>query len=284
MRDDFAVFILTHGRPDNVVTYKSIIDAGYTGRVYLVVDDKDATLPAYRERFGDRVLVFSKDEVAKTFDAMDNFDDRRCVVYARNACFNLARLVGVRYFVQLDDDYGSWFYRYDYENRPVNLRMRRTMDGLWSALVEFLASSGCMTVAISQGGDHIGGHTKRLLFRRKAMNSFVCDVERPFSFVGRLNEDVNTYVSNGRRGGLLFTTMRAQLNQLQTQSNSAGMTEMYLSVGTYSKSFYSVMIEPSCVRISTLGDPRSPHVRVHHAINWRACTPKIVSESVRRAG
>ena len=40
-KEDFAAFILTHGRPDRVLTYKKIRDCGYTGKIYLIVDDLD---------------------------------------------------------------------------------------------------------------------------------------------------------------------------------------------------------------------------------------------------
>ncbi|EFL0486748.1 hypothetical protein G8G26_005003 [Escherichia coli] len=30
MRDDFCAFILTHGRPDKVLTYRTLRRAGYT--------------------------------------------------------------------------------------------------------------------------------------------------------------------------------------------------------------------------------------------------------------
>ena len=106
MRDDFCAFILTHGRPDNVKTLKTLEKAGYTGKVYIVIDDEDDNEQEYRK--------------------------------------------------------------------------------------------------IAQGGDFIGG-AKSLNFRkgilRKAMNTFICDTERPFTFVGRINEDVNTYVTLGSRGG-----------------------------------------------------------------------------------
>ena len=114
------------------------------------------------------------------------------------------------------------------------------------------------------------------------MNAFVCDVERPFSFDGRINEDVNAYVSHGARGKLFFTAMQIQVNQTMTQANSGGMTELYLDVGTYVKSFYSVMYAPSCVKVGELGDPRSPHYRIHHSINWRVAVPKIMRETVRK--
>ena len=38
LRDNFCVFILTHGRSDRVYTYKTIRKQGYTGPVFFVVD------------------------------------------------------------------------------------------------------------------------------------------------------------------------------------------------------------------------------------------------------
>ena len=94
----FVAFILTHGRPDRVLTYEKLRKHGYTGKIYIVCDDEDKTLPEYRKRFGD-VLVFSKSEIAKTFDEGDNFGDRRAIIYARNACFELARQIGATHFI-----------------------------------------------------------------------------------------------------------------------------------------------------------------------------------------
>jgi hypothetical protein len=38
LRNDFCVFILTHGRADRVYTYKTIRNQGYTGPIYLVIE------------------------------------------------------------------------------------------------------------------------------------------------------------------------------------------------------------------------------------------------------
>ena len=62
--DNFAVFILTHGRPDNVITYKTLQKCGYTGKLFFIVDNEDKTIERYKENFGrDRVLVFRKKDV-----------------------------------------------------------------------------------------------------------------------------------------------------------------------------------------------------------------------------
>jgi len=283
MRDDFCMFILTHGRPDAVHTYKSVRRSGYTGKIYLVIDDEDKTADRYREVYGDEVLQFSKVEVAKTFDEGDNFDDRRVIIYARNACWALAEQVGCRYFVQFDDDYTSFFFRYDGRGHYVSHRMKTTLDATLEALLEFYENTPITTVAMAQGGDFIGGDQGANRLRRKAMNSFICSTDRPFQFFGRINEDVNTYTTLGRRGCLFFTAMQPQLIQLQTQSNAGGMTDVYLASGTYLKTFYSVLYSPSCVKVGLMGDPRGVQARIHHAVNWHRTAPKILRESHRKA-
>jgi len=281
MRDDFAVFILTHNRPSKIRTLNSLRSSGYTGRIYLVCDDGDPSLEQYRKKFGDKVLVFSKDEIAKEFDQADNFADRRTIFYARNATWSLAKGVGVRYFIELDDDYSCFSYR---RRRPSQTGwIIRDIDRVFDLMVEFLEGTGAATVAMSQGGDHVGGdagnteRTNRLT--RKAMNTFVCDATRPFPFMGRINEDVNTYVSLGNRGVLFFTYWMLQVTTLPTQRSSGGMTELYLDSGTYLKSFYTVMYAPSCVKVEWSVQMR----RFHHSINWRHAVPKIVAERHRVA-
>tara|TARA_R110000751_G_scaffold56742_4_gene120855 strand:+ start:477 stop:1331 length:855 start_codon:yes stop_codon:yes gene_type:complete len=280
--EDFCIFILTHGRPDRVYTYDTVRKAGYTGKVYLVIDDEDKTADEYRERYGAEVLQFAKSEIAATFDEGDNFNDRRTIVYARNACWSLAEQVGCRHFVQFDDDYTAMFYRFDSSGRYGSWRIRSTLDPLLVAMVDLFDSTPVTTVAMAQGGDFIGGVSNTMVFRRKAMNSFVCSTDRPFQFFGRINEDVNAYTTMARRGALFFTVMQAQLCQKQTQSNAGGMTDLYLDSGTYVKSFYSVLYCPSGVKVGEMGDPRGGRTRLHHVVNWHKIAPKILNEDCKK--
>jgi hypothetical protein len=297
MRDDFCAFILTHGRPTNVETLRSIRDAGYTGKVFIVIDDEDETGEEYKRIYGDEVLVFSKDEVARYTDQFDNFPDRRAVLWARNACWDLAKQTGYRYFVQLDDDYHRFSYRRigkghrfasSVDDEYHNWTMRTGLDAVFEALVRVVETTPVKTIALSQGGDHIGGAasaTRLKRYKRKAMNSFVCDTEKPFLFRGRLNDDVNTYVSLGSTGDLFFTDMELQLTQGKTQANPGGMSEVSQEFGTYVKSFYTIMAAPSCVTIRPMGNPeavtrtgrrRVITQRLHHLIDFRRAVPLIL--------
>ena len=83
MRDDFVVFIITHKRPDNQITYKTLKRGKYTGKIIFVLDDGDDTIDAYCEKYGkENIQVFHKYE---DFDIGDNLTDHKGVpVYARN--------------------------------------------------------------------------------------------------------------------------------------------------------------------------------------------------------
>lgn len=285
MRSDFCVFILTHGRSDRVHTYDTLIRKGYDGKIYFVCDDEDQTLDLYREKFGeDRVLVFDKKDIARRYDEANNFDYRKSIFYARNACFELAREVGVKYFLELDDDYTEFHYRWTDEWLPARGKKITKLTEVFESFVEFLENTPSVhTIAMSQGGDWLGGNYESWIggfvrLRQKAMNTFFCDVDRQFEFMGAINEDVSSYVTLGRRGLLLFTFNGYEVMQLQTQSNAGGMTDIYERVGTYIKSFYSVMFAPSCVKVGRIG----PRNRIHHRISWEHTVPKILREENRR--
>lgn len=281
-KSNFAVFILTNGRPDRIRTLSTLKRSGYTGRVILLIDDEDETADEYRKLHGSMVQVFDKVKMAKEHDEGDNFRDRRSIIYARNAVFNVAKKLGIDYFIQLDDDYTSFQFRFD-SKLNYGYKAIGNLDSVFKSLVAFLEVSGAKTLCMAQGGDFIGGGegstAQSIRLMRKAMNTFICKTNNPVGFTGRLNEDVNTYCSKGSRGDLFLTTNQVCVTQLQTQSNPGGITEMYKEVGTYVKSFYTVMFCPSSVVVAMMHTNKK---RLHHKINWNKTVPKILRDDLKK--
>ena len=279
--DDFAVFILTHGRPDTIHTLNTLKRGNYTGKWYLVIDNEDKQAERYYEKYGkERVVMFDKLAISKTFDTADLSQERRAIVYARNACFQIAKDLNLKYFVEFDDDYTSIGIRYPKDGKLSQLSCEN-LDEIFELMVDFLLETDALTVCMSQGGDHMGGLTGRWKksILRKAMNSFFCRTDRPFQFLGRVNEDVNTYTLLGSQGQLMMTITDLMLNQMQTQSNAGGMTDLYLDGGTYLKSFYTVLYMPSAVTVQPMG---TSHKRLHHKVNWKHCVPLILDERCKK--
>jgi len=279
--NDFCVFILTHGRPDNVITYKTLRKQGYTGQIFVIIDNEDETADKYYENYGDEVIMFDKSAIAKTFDEGDNFGDRRTIVYARNACFQIAKDLGFEYFIELDDDYTSFVYKFndrmEYMEKPI-----KNIGLIFSALFKYYKQTISDSIAIAQNGDFIGAHESSMVKgyrRRKCMNTFFCCIERAFTFTGRINEDVNTYISLGAKGWQFFTVPNVSIIQKTTQHSDGGMTDIYKNSGTYIKSFYTVMYAPSCVKVKMM---ISHHRRLHHQITWKNAVPVILHEKHKK--
>jgi hypothetical protein len=271
---DFAVFILTHGRADSVFTYKTLKKCGYTGLVYFIVDNEDKMIDQYIKNFGQEyVKIFDKKIMADSIDEGNNFDNRKVIIHARNACFHIAKDLGIKNFVQLDDDYYYFGYRYE-----TGAKIIKNLDRVFQIVLNFYKNTPITSIAFSQGGDHIGGFSG-IKLKRKCMNSFFCSTDRYFQFIGSINEDVNTYTTLGSRGHVFFTFTNIQLDQKDTQSNKGGMTDQYALSGTYVKSFHTVMMQPSSVKISMMN---SNHPRLHHSINWRSTTPMIMSSKYKK--
>ena len=278
---DYAVIIPTHGRYDRVFTIDSLRKSGYTGDIYLLCDDEDKQLEQYKEKYGDKVIVFSKDEYIGKFDKMDNFGNKACVVYARNAMWDAAKKIGLKFFIVADDDYTMYRFRIDNKQcYRTNIQIKN-MDAVFNAYFDFLKKSNVDTVCFAQDGDYIGGFSNSKISGgykpyRKMMNLYFFNVDRPLEFKGTINEDLTSSVTEGVLGKKILTCMMTSLLQKETQSNLGGLTEIYLELGTYVKSFYSVMAAPSCVKVALMGDKQ---MRLHHAVTWKNAVPKIIRES-----
>jgi hypothetical protein len=289
--DTFATFILTHGRAKTVKTHETLRSTGYTGRIIFLVDNEDDQVPEYRERFGDDVVVFDKTKAAEHTDTCDNQSRRDSIVYARNANFAIAEEMGLTHFWQLDDDYFGFYWSLDnngdYLTTTADARMVKVMDRIVLKCLDFMDNTEAKTIAFAQAGDFIGGGAGTVAkkgkageFSRKAMNSFFFRTDRPVVFRGRVNDDVNLYVECGRRGDLFVTIPRLRVQQPPTQTQTGGCTDVYKAFGTYVKSFYSVLVAPSCVRVRMLHG--KAHARIHHAVTWNNACPLIVNEKHRK--
>lgn len=281
MGDDFAVLILTHGRAGNVLTYDTLKKHGYTGKIYIIIDDEDDQESLYYEKYGESVVKFCKKQTAKKTDVMTPSKKRNAVVFARNECWRIAGSLKLTHFCVLDDDYKTFGIRYCADNKLREKKIKN-LDSVFTAFCEFLDVSGAITVCMAQDGDFIGG-AKSGFFKkglaRKAMNVWFMRTDRPFRYMGLTNEDTNMYVTLGGIGKLMFTVTNISVNQIQTQDNPGGLTDIYKQDGTFVKSFYSVMCRPDCVKVAAMGDK---YMRMHHNVEWDYCVPKIINQKWKK--
>lgn len=283
MNNEFAVFILSYGRPDRIITYNMLRKEGYTGKIYIVCSDDDKTLNKYKKKYKDDIIVFNKDDYVDKFDIGDNFNDKRVVVYARNAIWDIVEKLGYEYFIVLDDDYERLAYLSD-ENGKYSSILFKNLDKIFNIYFDYYKKTNALSIAPIQGGDLFGGEQSVMfsggLMKRKVMNVWFLSTKRKFKIVGRINEDTSTYTSLGIQGHLFLQIPDMRIEQIDTQQNEGGLTDFYLDTGTYIKSFYTVMYAPSCCRVTLMGSTKNQ--RLHHRISWNNTCPKIINEEYKK--
>lgn len=172
---DFAYFILTFGRPDKQLTYKTLKRLNVKNDIYFICSDDDPTLNEYKAKYGDFVKVFNKEQAVKecNIDLMDNFGKKSAIIFARCYCFKIAQELGIKNFIQLDDDYMGFYVAdtikckwMEGNKTPIEKIIKKGFE-FYKKIPKLLAFS------FSQGGDLMGGiSTAKKRVKRKAMNSF----------------------------------------------------------------------------------------------------------------
>ena len=245
-------------------------------------DNLDETTEQYKNKYKDEFLVFDKWEAYKKMDSGDNSKDLRSTLYSANTIPLLAKEKGIKNFFIMCDDYTSFVYKFD-EYLNYKESKIKSLDQIFKAMLKYYKSIDCLTLALAQNGDFIGGKNsgfaKNVKPKRKAMNTFLCNTSKPIKFMGRLNEDVTTYVKKGSLGKLFLTIPNISIIQKPTQNTKGGLSDVYLDYGTYVKSFFSVMYNPSSVKISQMGDK---HKRIHHKVKWRYAVPQIINDKYKK--
>ena len=293
----YCIFIISYKRAEfcRENTYRVLNIFKHNAPIYIICSDDDPTLEDYYRIYGkDNVLVFNKLDINERYkiDLADCYYGKNnkliSTVWCRTVQFEFAKKKGFEYFITLDDDYTSFESRLiSYNKGRYMLRRIRevfryvdfdTVAELMFRIIDSQPYISC--VCFAQNGDFIGGISNYLIrfgYKFKAMNFIYGTTKKMFKYVGRMNEDVNKYLLDNNRGKLSLTLSDINLDQVTTQKAKGGMTDIYKNFGTWTKSFYSVIHNPSAVKIDTIGNHRETF-RIHHLINYDRCTPKILNE------
>lgn len=297
--NEYCIFILTHGRAGNVKTIRTLRKSGCTSKIILLIDNEDEQEQKYRELYdgkdGCSVYVFDRMVAYNLTDTMDLNPSRKSVVYARNMTYAIAEELGYKYFVMLEDDYQDFQHRWvkvePDGSKILCVRTLKSLDPKYGLMdkcigvaMDYLRNTQATQIGFAQTGDLIGGADSFIKFYhnrvRKIMNFFCCRIDRPVKWLGRMNDDVNLYIWSGSQGTIFLSFRDFTVKQETTQLAEGGMTAEYKNFGTYTKSFYSIMLCPSFMTIGAMG---WHNYRMHHQIEWGNAVPKIISDSYKKS-
>lgn len=281
MTKKFAVFILTHGRPRNQLTVKSLHNVGYTGEWYLVLDDQDETYDEYVEEWGtDRIIVFNKDYFIRNTDTGLRTPVPKFAVFARNAIEHIAKTRGYDAFMMLDDDITKFRIRLPYGDSLKSYPINGQFDAIIEHAVDFVLSGDIACMGLGFCNLYIGGvenFNKENPRQRLCAEAFIRNTSYPINWRLNMVEDLITSIDAAMSGAVWFQFLPIQCEiRMSEGAVDGGNSDVYRMIGMYRISFMPVVAYPSSNAVK-LGKK-----------SWIStttpdkCVPKIISSRYRK--
>lgn len=281
MTDRFAVFILTHGRPYNQLTVKSLQDVGYTGEWYLVLDDQDLTYREYLDEWGeDRIIVFNKTRFIQSTDTGLHTPVPKFAVFARNAIEYIAKEMGYKTFMMLDDDITKFRIRLPVGDSLKSFQINGQFDEIVDRAVDYMLDCGIACLGLGFCNLYIGGidnFNRENPRQRLCAEAFIRNTSHPISWRLNMVEDLITSIDAAIRGEVWFQFLPIQCEiKMSEGAVDGGNSDVYRQLGMYRISFMPVIAYPSsnAVRLGkkTWASTTTPD----------KCIPKIISSRYRK--
>jgi len=278
----FAIFICSHGRPE-CITVKALRDAGYTGDIFIVLDDEDETHFEYNvhENENTHILTFDKEWYVQHMDIGVSTvrAKRKVILYAKQACEDFANANDLDVFGIADDDFLGFRYRYEEDGRLKSVTVSENLDEVFNCYAQFLVHNWLCMTSVATNQMFMGGAlTPEKISEFRVPYSFVFrNTHIPFEWKSELFEDVISATLKTQQGFFMMQMPFMQLNLKPLYAGAnGGMTDAYQSVDFIKKLFPVVQYLPSCTKIATTASSVSYRLIRDNAF------PKLLSEKHKK--
>ena len=273
--NNFAVYILSHGRAGNVKTYHTLRNAGYTGKIYVVVDDEDKQGDLYRKEFGDECVVFCKQEYMDKADTISLDGTRISALFARLFIMDIAK--DKEYYLMIDDDVEKITFRYPCGNSLKSMAIKNA-DYMFEKIVNFMKGAKLNVLALQLAEGLIGGLNgiyKNGLINQVLAQAYLLKGDTDYRFFGSVNEDTVGTLDYIGRGGLGWRLGCITITTPARGSNSGGLSSDYNKKNWFYIDMHAVVVAPWCCKIDVDNENRQK-------IDMRYARPRILSEVYKK--
>lgn len=236
MRSDFAIFICTHGRPDKQLTYEALKKSGYTGKIYLVLDDTDVTIQQYIDNYGpEHIVIFDKNHyINSCVDTGDVEGHYKCILYAKMAVEDIAKDFNLSAFMLVDDDITNFRYRYPYFDKCASIKMKN-MDDCLEIYIDFLLENAFTAVGFGSPSTYFSGvrsfDPTAFLRYRGVFQVYLRNVSKPVIWINWYGEDNITLLQSSISGNLWLQIpyIEYECVEIGDITKDGGMVDIYKS-------------------------------------------------------
>ena len=256
----FAVFILSHKRADRVETYDTLRKGGYTGKIYVVVDNQDPMLEKYQERFGDSVLVFDKQMYIDRTETLETSKMKSSAVYARNAIEQYAKDFVLDVFGMFDDDVVNMRYRWVDGNTVRSLTVNGGLDLVFESYAQYILDTGIACTSFPFTMFYVSGiHDldKRISEYRHTYQIHIRNAHKPVEWIGIINHDTISQLLTMKLGYIWWSIPHIVFDAKPMNKESGGLKEVYDAFKDFDMAFLAVMTCPDCCTVTASNGERS---------------------------
>ena len=141
MKNNFAYFIASYGKPNNLLTYNCLQKLNANYPIYIVIGDDDPQIAAYKQLYADKLLVFSKADYIERVDNIGSYaNTHKICTYSRLAVNDFADQLNYRFVGFLFDDINSMALRY-LNNNKISSIAKFNIDDIIDLYINLLTSS-----------------------------------------------------------------------------------------------------------------------------------------------
>ena len=276
--ENYAVFILSYKRPTDQKTLKYILDAGYSGVWYIVVDDSDPTIEQYKNLYGsDHILIFNKLEMSKITDTPVYPLELNFAVYARNAIEQFAVKLNYSAFIMLDDDIKGFSLRYVEDNKLKNRGLVHNIDEVFNYIIDYILESDIACASSSYNNIYwtgVEGLKENLLkdMLRTPIEAYFRNTKFKVNWLNLMGEDLVTGIKYGRDGQvwIMLPILQVVMPPCLKMTTEGGHTDTYRKYSPLGLNIFFKIWTPNCFNVSLHGD------NWYHSIKKDFAVPKIV--------
>lgn len=271
------IFIPSYHRPTRIKTAKYFINLGYDPElIHIVVDSEADDIEDYVKsttKMGVNLHIFDMNEARERYDYVHRPSPvRRSAGQARNMFYDIAKSLGIDFYLVIDDDTNS------YQTRPFGVYTHLTtleeMTDVLAGIKDFMERRRIGLFGLSQTGDMFERFTEKIL-RNKVMNTTF--VNTKYIYRGeKAVQDNDTSQFVGVMNAGLFTGSLASgvvLHQTASATASGGLTDLYHELKLLNKALVIPIQYPS---LSYAEKQEKNGGRLHHRIKYRYLYPKLM--------
>ncbi len=278
---NFAVFIISHGRPDRQHTLKTLRRGGYTGRIILVLDDEDSTYEEYKANDAE-IIQFSKLRFMVIADTVEREKRDASAVYARNAVEAFAKELRLDTFLMIDDDITGLRYRWIENGSVKSLAVKGGLDKVFEYYSQYMLDTGIACTSFPFTMFYIAGThdlERRITEYRHTYQIHIRNAHKEVEWTGTINHDTITQLLTMKRGYIWWSIPHLVFDAKPMNSESGGLKEVYDTIGDFNMAFLAMITSPDCCSIvPSKGGRSSLQIKENKLTSY----PMIVSQEYKK--